>query len=449
MLNKYNDFILEKRVIELLLEDNLMASDDFLLRLSTIKDKSKIADAIYKSFDSTLYISDNLPQNWINITDKDDYISFLSDVKADKIDDIDEESPYGVKGRGEIKIGRFARAFFTHKGIESELFNYGYLKKDYKFTDKDYEDFTNLYKASNIKSESKFELIKGDKIKYYYNEENYKYSERGQLGSSCMRYESCEDFFGIYTENPDSCQLLVLLDGEELIGRALVWKLSKGPCNATYFMDRVYTATDSDVIKFNNYCDKEGWMRKYKNNCDNLNSYFFIYKGETVFGEVAVKLKEVEFDEYPFVDTLSWLSKDNKTISNVGSSGADSMTDTDGSSSECYTCDGKGTVDDKECDYCNCNGVVDCGTCDEEGVSKKCKECGGDGEVKCEHCDEGYLNGDCPDCTGSFERDIKDIVRNGRNASLSKLAKDYWDKLKSEKKVKKKEKKDDKKKKKK
>jgi hypothetical protein len=67
MLNKYNDFILEKRVIELLLEDNLMASDDFLLRLSTIKDKSKIADAIYKAFDSILYISDNLPQNWINM----------------------------------------------------------------------------------------------------------------------------------------------------------------------------------------------------------------------------------------------------------------------------------------------------------------------------------------------------------------------------------------------
>jgi hypothetical protein len=109
-----------------------------------------------------------------------------------------------------------------------------------------------------------------------------------------MRYESCEDFFGIYTENPDSCQLLVLLDGEELIGRALVWKLSKSPCKATYFMDRVYTATDSDVIKFNNYCDKEGWMRKYKNNCGNLDSYFFIYKGETVFGEVTVKLKEVE-----------------------------------------------------------------------------------------------------------------------------------------------------------
>ena len=444
MLNKYNDFILEKRVIELLLENDLMASNDFLIRLSSIKDKSEIANILYKAFDDQLYISDNLPQNWVNITDKDDYISFLSDVKADKIED--DDIKYSAKGRGEIKIGRFARAFFTHKEIESELIYSDYLEKSHKFTDKDYEDFTNLYKASNIKSESKFELVEADKIQYYYNGENYKYNERGQLGNSCMKHESCEDFFGIYTENPDSCRLLILLDDDKLIGRALIWKLSKSPCKATYFMDRVYTASDSDIIKFNNYCDKEGWMRKYKNNCDNLDSYFFIYKGETIFGEAAVELKEVEFNEYPFVDTLSWLSKDNKNISNVGSSGAESMTDTSGAIDSCYTCDGGGTVSDKACDYCN-GGVVDCGTCDNDGVSKKCKECGGDGEVTCERCDgEGYINGDCPDCTGSFERDIKDIVKNGKNAALVKLAKDYWDKLKSEKKSKKKEKKDDKKK---
>jgi hypothetical protein len=443
MLNKYNDFIVENKLVGLLLEGEIKGSADFLLRLDNIKNRSEIAEIIYDLFNDEPYLDTDLSQNWINVTDKDDTVSFLSDKKFDQIDDPEEESPYGIKGRSEIKIGRFVRALLSNKKVIE------YVSQEMKFKDKDYEDFVNLYKSSNTKSLSEFELVNGEKIKDYYNESNYARPDSGQLGHSCMKHESCQDYFGIYTDNEDVCSLLVLKEDDEVLGRAIVWKLTKSPCESVYFMDRIYTSIDSDVIKFNNFSDERGWVRKYKNNCDNLDSYYFIYKGKIIMGEASVKLKKVEFDEYPFVDTLTQLVKKTKTISNIGTSACEFMSDTGGGLDPCYECDGEGEVEEKDCSSCNGEGQEECPECGGDGEfdEKECKECKGEGVIECSYCHgKGrFESGPCPDCAGSLERDIKDIIRNNKNSELTKLAKEFWDKRKNEspeKKEKKKKKKD-------
>jgi hypothetical protein len=443
MINKYSEFILEGRVCNLILENDMKASMEFMYKLEDIKDDSNIANIIYNLFDFETYIDEDLPQNWVSVTDKDDTISFLPDKKADKLNkDDDFEVAYVVKGRSEMKIGRFARALLTNTEVINSLDPDDYDLTKIEFTDKEYEDFVNLYKSTFVKLNTKFELVSGQRIKECYDVDNYKYESRGQLGNSCMKLDSCQEYFGIYTENPDVCRLLVLFDGDKILGRAIVWKLDKSPCKSQYFMDRVYTSSDSDVIKFNNYCDKEGWMRKYKNNCDNLDSYYFIYKGETIMGEISVKLRNAEFDKYPFVDTLKHIvftTPNVATISNTSTSVCDFMDSTDGDLSFCTTCQGDGELNGKECTECYGDGKNTCQECDGDGVilnisgdKKECKECEGTGGIKCIFCDgEGYLNGNCPDCVGMIERDIKDIIRNGKGEQ-PKLAKEFWDKRKSE-----------------
>jgi hypothetical protein len=90
-----------------------------------------------------------------------------------------------------------------------------------------------------------------------------------------------KDIFDIYVENPDVCRLLVLLEDELVIGRAVIWKLShiNQGLDAEYFMDRQYTIKDSDVDKFRDYANKEGWAYKE----DNSHSSFsgIIYKGSS------------------------------------------------------------------------------------------------------------------------------------------------------------------------
>lgn len=89
MLIKYNDFILEKQVIDLILEGTLEASSDFLSRLKMISTKNEIAMLLYSRFydngDYEWEVEKDLPHNFIDITDKNDTISFLSDVKSSKL----------------------------------------------------------------------------------------------------------------------------------------------------------------------------------------------------------------------------------------------------------------------------------------------------------------------------------------------------------------------------
>ena len=85
MLSKYNDFIIENRIINLLLEGTLDASLEFLERLKMISSKSDIAYLLYNKFSNGSEVDKDLSQNYIDVTETDDMISFLSDNKADKL----------------------------------------------------------------------------------------------------------------------------------------------------------------------------------------------------------------------------------------------------------------------------------------------------------------------------------------------------------------------------
>ena len=50
MLNNFNEFILESKVVSLILENDLNASPEFLSRLNKIKDRSKIAKILFELF---------------------------------------------------------------------------------------------------------------------------------------------------------------------------------------------------------------------------------------------------------------------------------------------------------------------------------------------------------------------------------------------------------------
>jgi len=284
--------------------------------------------------------------------------------------------------------------------------------------DKDIEVFVNTYKASKVDNSKRFELVNGPIIKKYYFEDNYADS-RGTLGDSCMRYDNCQSFFKLYTKNEEKCSLLVYLDENgKVLGRALVWKLHSKElynqdqtpfdCPAEYFMDRVYTSKDSDVIKFINYAKEKNWLYKWKMTADDMEGMVFRYGDKVIFGRIVVKLGRVVFRKYPFVDTLNFCDGD-QYISNVGfamdESDDDSeegfmMNDTDGDSEPCSNCNGTGYDDDggDDCKKCNGDGDIDCPEC--RGRSKEiCKTCDGDGDIECTKC-HGDCEIECDTCRG-------------------------------------------------
>lgn len=192
-----------------------------------------------------------------------------------------------TKSRNPSKIGRLINKIFPNK-----------------FTQKEIEDFTNQFKNA-IDSNAEFKIVNGDEIAYWYKVENYK-EDKGQLGNSCMKKKP-KYYFQIYTQNPEVCQLVILVQNNRLLGRALLWKIKSSSKEeypeGTYFLDRQYCINDSDIIKFREYAKKNKWIWRESDleRASNSNGSFYI--------KMKVQLKETEngdyyYDYYPYVDTF-------------------------------------------------------------------------------------------------------------------------------------------------
>jgi hypothetical protein len=334
MITKYDGFILEKLKFEIfsLLEGRVYSTTDFLFKLkSLVKQPGKvgeIADQILDIIESEQYFPDDkIKQNYFDLVDSEDMVGFINQSKVNsKKDEIYDNPnfPYTMPGRGEVKIGKIVNYICSLRGIN--------------VSDSDRESFVNSWKASTEVSTIQFKLVSGEDIAKYYDENKY-YSRKGTLGSSCMRDEG-KRTFKIYTENPDKVKLLIYVDSDDKIhGRALVWKVKKSPCDSKYFMDRVYANRDSDVNRFKQFADTEGWFYKKVISSHDSDSVRFIYKGEEVSGEVKLKLKG-DFNMYPYVDTMCFLSKDKDSLSNLSDKNCYYLHSVYGERERCEDCEG-------------------------------------------------------------------------------------------------------------
>lgn len=365
MIKRYNGFTVQKLLIGLFSifeSESVYASGDFLAKLNKISNQDsnvgQIASAIIDIIEEDEWIDDKyVRQNYFDITDKDDMISFLQSNKVPKDWDAEDDPslPYSLPGRNEVKIGKIIRLLCSSEEVADKL--------EFKPKDKDFEDFVNAYKASKVDTSKEFRLVNGEDIHKYYQMKNY-YSSQGALGGSCMADEG-KSTFRVYTENPKKVQLLVLIDGDGKIhGRALVWKLKESPCEAKYFMDRVYTNADSDVIKFKNFAEEKGFLYKLKNNSYIEDNIKFMYKGKSLIGEVKVKL-DGDFKNYPFIDTMCFLSKKLGDLSNIPTKDCYFLHSVSGECEICDRCEGE-IIDDMDNSYCS-----DCGLGLEELVKAK------------------------------------------------------------------------------
>ena len=296
-LSNYLDFIFEAVAKK---EMRLYYSDEFRKLLDKVSKNNKYAKFLLSAEDSN-QITDIY--TLVDITDKNDTISFIQvnrilrtnpDTKTYPNDDVyflqrnitnDKSNEFWNKGRTEISIGRWLRRIVTEVYKSS-------------ITDADIETFVNQYKAAIDGDDlNNFELVSGEDIKKWYHENNYR-ETRGQLGNSCMRYNSCQSFLDIYVKSPEVCQLLILKsedDKDKITGRALIWKLTNG----SYYMDRIYTINDSDKLLFHDFFEK--WMIK--------NSY-------SVSDEnLEVKLGDHTYSKYPYMDTFIVYNPTTKILS--------------------------------------------------------------------------------------------------------------------------------------
>ena len=381
MIIKYNSFILEKVIYDLVLESKLVLSKKLINLLKKIKE-DKVADAILNLYGEDI---NDIKHNYLDLSDKKDKIMFTQDKKIQdflkdnkQIWEVVESSRYlthsdrndsvfaklgydkttnelwqpsvGSKGsiinetvrpsgkiyvllqenvlsnprlsvlnkealrevdendkiwnlnRSEISVGR--------------LFNAILKAANFSFTNKEIEKFVNSYKATHdIISDrlNQFKIVKGSDIAYWYNIDRYE-SGGGTLNNSCMS-EVDEDYFDIYTQNPQVSLVILHSDDTDstIKGRAILWDV-KIDGTEQKFMDRIYTTHDSDVELFKEFAIKNEFWYKTIQNMDQECS---ITDGNiTKNSNIIAHLNYIDFDYYPYMDTLSYISLDRKTASN-------------------------------------------------------------------------------------------------------------------------------------
>jgi hypothetical protein len=252
---------------------------------STLRNLKKNVEKSFTDWAKSMKLSDERIQSVLNtLIDKID----KGETTQTDVNHLFKEYDLGTKSRNDVKLGRLINALLPGK-----------------YTSKDIEEFTNKFKASLSKQGEYFEEVFEEDINHWYNADNYK-EMSGQLGNSCMARKS--GLFGIYTENPDVCKLLILVEDDKIIGRALVWKLSsikiygKDPDQNSWFMDRQYTIKDSDVEKFRNYAKEKGWIYKSSNNHHSFTNVTI--EGEEKNATLEVQVKAKNYGRYPYMDTF-------------------------------------------------------------------------------------------------------------------------------------------------
>lgn len=339
----------------------------------------------------------------------------------------------------EVSVGRFIRALLT--------------KSSQKFTDAEIEDFVYKYRAEVEKEKDvlnrRFRVVKGADIKKYYHRSAYK-EESGSLGSSCMRYDRCQNYLGIYTQNSQASLLILLSEEDEtkITGRAILWEMEPYEIS-TKVMDRIYTIKTADEQLFKEWAIKNGYWFKSRQDFSEYTDFEFHKEDGEVEkrqGEFSVQLDiKGEYGNYPYMDSFKYYNPysgklynssnfdyeyeltdtegGNGSCSECGGNGRVECSSCDGEGQrECYECDGRGTVECDDCDgegkeechICDGNGDFECSTCDGAG-EEDCDDCGGDGEIDGEECDSCSGSGkkSCSDCDGDGRKECYKCYGDG------------------------------------
>lgn len=263
----------------------LVVSNSFFEVVSSFKSKSKVLEFLTYTLslkhNSEYFESKSFNFLSLRKVDEDFMISYIAENRIK-----DGSEIWDKEKRQTGKIGRTLRSI---------------MKPEYRklFTEQDFEIANNILKSTNVAGT--FEVISGDEIIRTYVDMDL-LSDAGTLGSSCMRYEECGEYFDIYTENEDVCQMVRLIhDSGKLMGRALLWTTSCG----TKIMDRIYVSKDAHIDSFKTWAEQNGYDYKEHQAYDEKDS-FINHKTKEQYTKIFKIELNNSFSQVPYIDTFTY-----------------------------------------------------------------------------------------------------------------------------------------------
>jgi len=208
---------------------------------------------------------------------------------------------------------------------------------------KELEDFVNKLKSSKDRG-YEIKIVEGDEIKKYYRTEalaDNTHLSGSEIMRSCMRdkEKARPNVFDIYTKNPESCKMGVMLDENGgLLSRAILWKVDNSKKNQTneyfggqkteethgldlpesfWFMDRVYSIESWMDKSMYDWATKKGYVYK-RGNWGNRN---IVFNGVGGHCEMEVGVKKISYRGFPYMDTFIYYDVKNGKLRNFDAPG--------------------------------------------------------------------------------------------------------------------------------
>ena len=270
---------------------DIFISDQFRNILEIFKDKSEIAKTLlYKRLNKDILADEHI--NFICVSKNDPTkISYLTQERIENIAKSETDDYWTTSKRFACKPGGFV----------------GKILKD--VSPKEVENFASLYKTFSSKKDLEFKIVSGDDILKYYYHENY-FNQNGSLGNSCMKSNSCQEYFDIYTQNPMVSMLVMLAPNDKLLGRALLWQVGEEK-----IMDRIYTIQDDTHFHhMAKWAFDNGYIHKAYQNWQSCQTFF---DGQNeVEKKLSINLTSWDLDKYPYLDSFKWLDMKTGILTN-------------------------------------------------------------------------------------------------------------------------------------
>ena len=264
-----------KPYYEFILESVLLTSIKFKGIISSICDD--FDDPIAYKLSYLIGKDIKTDYNILDLSDNNDKVSFISDKQASrKLDNGSSVDELFKKNNNKILIGRISKSILDSNNV--------------KYTPVQIEKFVDRFKSMCDRINNKFgdiRIVSGEDIRYWYLENRYVTTSEGTIGKSCMRHSECQDYLDIYVKNPQVCSLLVHLDNDKLLSRALLWNTDSGK----KYLDRVYYTKKSDEYIIND------WI------FENFGSDV-VYFGENQ--KISVQLGDHTYYKYPYMDSFHY-----------------------------------------------------------------------------------------------------------------------------------------------
>jgi len=270
---------------------DLILSDELRNLLKEIETESQVASLLLKNRHDKEDLVDN-PVNFISISREDrTKISYLTPERMEQIDISDY---WTSTRRFQAKPGAIVTKLFKN------------------ISGREVEKFSNLFRSQINKPIFEFSIIKGNRIRDYYHHESYASSEKGSLGASCMKHDSCQKYLDLYADNDDVISMLIMKDSyNQLIGRALLWNFGSHK-----IMDRIYTYCDEELLfYFKQWATNNGYLYKSEQNWFNTLQFEQLGSKRQEL-KLEVTLKNSGFRYFPYMDTFKFFDTKTRTLTN-------------------------------------------------------------------------------------------------------------------------------------